>query len=367
MGKHINFMQFAYKEALKVKGFTSPNPAVGAIIVKNGKIIAKGATGRPGEPHAEIHALNSCGDRAKGATMYVTLEPCCHYGRTPPCTDAIIKAGIKDIFIGTIDPNPRVKCSGISQLENSGIKTFTGIYKEKLIELNEDFFKYISKKIPFVSLKFAQTLDGKIASDTKDSRWISNEKSRRFVHKLRGRSDSILVGAGTILADNPQLTVRGYNFHNPLRIILDPLGLTPYEANVLTDDNKSLFVVNKTTPEKFIKRIQKCNKNMLLLDNIGNNVDLKQMLIYLAEKEITSILVEGGQKILTSFLENDLTDKIYAFITPQILLSGLNAFSGKPSEKISDSIKIKNINQKRISDDLLITGYIHTYDEYCNL
>lgn len=368
MNKHIKMMMIAYKEALKVKGLTSPNPAVGAVIVKDDKILSKGATGKPGEPHAEIHALNKCGDDARGATMYVTLEPCCIHGRTPPCTDAIIKAGIKEVYIGTADPNPRINCNGISILKEKGIKVVTGFCQEKLIALNEDFFKYITTGMPFVLVKYAQTLNGFIAADSGDSKWISSKKSRKYVHKLRGIYDSILVGAGTVAADDPELTVRTNKLPNPIRIILDPLGISPYESKVMSDENKTIFIVNKSTPKTFLSQIEKNNnKEFIMCKTNGNEVDLQQMLKNLAKEEITSVLVEGGQKVLTSFFENDLVDKINVFICPNILPSGITPLSGINTQKISDGIKIKVFNQRKISDDVMISGYIHTPDEYLNL
>ena len=364
MLKVNDFMKLAYKEALKVKGFTSPNPAVGAIIYKNGKMIARGATGKPGEPHAEIDALKKCGKDARGATMFVTLEPCCIYGRTPPCTKAIIEAGISAVYIGTKDPNPRISGMGIRELEKAGVQTQTGFLTEPLIELNADFFKYIQTGMPFVAAKFAQTLDGRIAADTGDSKWITGEKSRHYTHWLRGIYDAILVGSQTVIADNPQLNVRGHKLPEPVRVILDPEGIIPFTSNVLTDNGKTIIATTKKASEAFISFIQnQPNKFVLFFDDENGAPDLRLLLSQLALKEITSVLVEGGQRTLTAFFENNLVDKVYAFISPQILLSGLNSIQGKPTSSIADSIKLKMVKQKKFSDDVLITGYIHLPDE----
>jgi diaminohydroxyphosphoribosylaminopyrimidine deaminase/5-amino-6-(5-phosphoribosylamino)uracil reductase len=361
-------MKKAYSMALKAKGYTSPNPAVGAIIVKDGIIISRGKTNKPGFDHAEIDAIKKSSIAASGADMYVTLEPCSIYGRTPPCTKAIIKAGIKRVFIGTKDPNPKISGKGIKELTDAGIEVSCGILKEKLIDLNADFFKYIKTGMPFVVAKFAQTIDGKIAADSLDSKWITSEKSRKFVHTLRGRLDAILVGAGTVLADNPVLNVRTNKLPDPVRIILDPRGKTPHKAHVLDDGGKTIFVVSDDTPGSFKDYVQnKKNKSIINVPLKNNFPDIRFLLNELSKLSITSVLVEGGQYVLSRFFEEDLIDKVYVFIAPKILGSGLSPIQTHPTDKISSSKELKLVNQKKYSDDVMISGYIKSPYDYLDI
>jgi diaminohydroxyphosphoribosylaminopyrimidine deaminase/5-amino-6-(5-phosphoribosylamino)uracil reductase len=340
------YMRKALKLAINAKGYTSPNPAVGAVIIKTDKIIGLGKTGKPGEPHAEVDAILNSAENTNGATMYVTLEPCCFYGRTPPCTDAIIKAGIKKVYIGSKDPNPRVSGKGIEILNNAGIKTQVGFLHKKLLELNEDFFKNIKTGLPFILVKYAQTLDGRIASDSGDSFWISSEKSRKYVHKLRSIYDAVLVGAGTVIKDNPKLTVRECKGRNPKRIILDINGEMPINSNVLIDEHDTIVITSSND------------------SNFFSEIDLSLVLKELSSMGIISILVEGGQKVITSFFEQNLVDKVMVFIAPKILLSGISPTLGKKTIQISTSLKLKSINQKKFSDDILITGYTRNIEDY---
>ncbi len=362
--QYEKYMKIAYELAQNVKGFTTPNPAVGAVIVKNHTIIGRGATGKPGKPHAEIDALKNCKKSAKNATMYVTLEPCSIYGKTPPCTKAIINAGLKKVVIGTKDPNPLIMGNGIKELNNAGVKTFSGVLIKKLIRLNEDFFKRIVTGLPFVILKFAQTIDGKIATLSGDSKWITSPKSRKYVHYLRGIYDAILVGPRTVLKDNPKLTVREHNLPNPVRIIPDAAGVTPDNAFVMKDKNQTIFIINESTPIKFIHMINNNGKLFIKLPGKGDIITLELMLNELGKREINSIFVEGGSKILSSFLESKLVDKIHAFISPKILGSGISSFNFGRPDKISQAIKLKSVNKKAFSDDVLLTGYVRTPDEY---
>ena len=359
------FIKTAYELALQVKGLTCENPAVGAVIVKNQKIISKGATSRTGRPHAEVNAIENCKEDMRNSTMYVTLEPCSYFGKTPPCTQAIIKAGIKKVVIGTVDPNPEISGSGIKQLNEAGIETSIGFMHNELAELNESFFKRVRTGLPFVSIKFAQTLDGRIAAHTGDSKWITSSESRKYVHYLRGINQAILVGTGTIIKDNPKLTVRECDLPSPLRIIPDALGIIPDNFNVICDENASLFFVNRKTPESFIKNIEKRkNKRVILHNGDGDVIPISFILSELGKLKINGIFVEGGSKILSAFLEQDYVDKVYAFIAPLILGSGLNSINLPLKDSISSAIKLKRINQKRFSDDVLLTGYIREPEEY---
>ncbi len=355
----------AIQLAKSVKGNTSPNPAVGCIIVKNGRIVGKGATQKSGCDHAEIAALKEAKLSAKNASLYVTLEPCVDYPgkKTPSCASAIIKAGIKEVFVGMKDPNPHIKGKGIIQLKKAGIKVT--LLKENLREiyaLNEDFFKYIQTSIPFVYAKSAMTLDGNIATEEGDSKWISSEESRTWVHQLRNRVDAVLVGVGTVIMDNPRLNVRLVpKMKDPLRIIVDPEGRTPLNSFVMKDKGKTLFVVKKSISKSFLKECEKKHKEVLTLNTYPNTgFHLKKLVRYLGkEKGIESLLIEGGGRVFHHALHEKIIDKLIVFIAPKILGGkGLPLFNGKTSLKMSEALKINDISVENSGGDILVEGYL---------
>ncbi|TBR16688.1 bifunctional diaminohydroxyphosphoribosylaminopyrimidine deaminase/5-amino-6-(5-phosphoribosylamino)uracil reductase RibD, partial [bacterium] len=247
MRNHEYFMNLAIQEALKAKGMTSPNPLVGALVVKNNRVIAKGFHKKAGLAHAEITALDEAGEKAEGATLYVTLEPCTHFGRTPPCVDRIIRSGVKEVIIGMIDPNPVNKGKGIQILKKHNIKVEVGFLEEKLKKINEVFIKYVNKKMPFVTVKVAESLDGKIASKTGDSKWITSDKSRIYSHKIRKNYDAIAVGVNTVLRDNPKLAC-WFSQKSPIKIIVDSQLSTPVDANIFMDGSKVIIVTISSRP-----------------------------------------------------------------------------------------------------------------------
>lgn len=354
------FMREALRIAKNAEGRTSPNPLVGAVIVKDGKIIAEGWHRQAGTPHAEIHALNMAGELAKDATLYVTLEPCSHFGRTPPCVKKIIEAGIKKVVAAMKDPNPKVAGRGFEMLKNAGIAVEVGLLEAESRILNEVFLKFITKKIPFVTLKFASSLDGKISTFSGESQWISCEESRKFVHHLRDINDAILVGIGTVLADNPSLTTRLIEGKNPVRVIVDSNLRTPLNSKVVTDKSaKTIIAVTKNAPNEKISDLRACGVEILTCGD-EKRVDLKILLEKLAEREITSVLVEGGGKIHFSMLKSGLVDKIYAFIAPKIIggANSLTSVEGEGFEKISEAITLKNFKSERIGEDFLLSGYV---------
>lgn len=357
-------MRLTINLAKKGIGKTSPNPLVGAVVVKNGQIIGKGYHERFGQPHAEANALRDCGDRAKNATLYVNLEPCCHYGKTPPCTDMIIKDGIRKVICATLDPNPQVNGKGIRILKKAGVEVNLGILEEEAKKLNESYFKYITTGLPFVILKVAQTLDGKIATKLGDSKWITQEDSRRFVHSLRSRVDAVLVGANTVRRDDPELTIHQAKGENPLRIILDSSGKISNHTKIIKE-NKNGKTIVATANEKIREQFKEKVEIWKMKKSEDGKVNLAQLLRKAGENQIASLLVEGGRGVFTSFLKEKLVDKIYYFLSPRILGKGLDSFGDLGIKKISQSITLKDCEIKKFKRDLLIIGYPHWSSDTC--
>ncbi len=351
----MEIMKLAMRLARKGEGNVSPNPMVGAVIVKDGKIVSTGYHRKFGEPHAEINALKKAGQTAEGGTMYLNLEPHSFYGKTPPCTDSIIKAGIKKVFCSMIDPNPKVKGKGIKRLRDEGIKVNLGLLADEAKRLNEVYLKYITTAIPFVILKVAQTLDGKIATHTGDSKWITSVDARDYVHKLRSKVDAVLVGSNTISKDDPALTIHKQRGENPLRIILTTNGSVPPDCRVLRNnkDRKTVIATSKIT--SFLTgcgaEIWEIGKNRL------GQINLREFLKKAGQKGIASILVEGGREIFTSFVKERLVDKFYYFVSPKIIGEGLDIFGDLKIERIKDSLELKDITFKKFSEDYLLVGY----------
>ncbi len=349
-------MKLTINLAKKGRGETSPNPMVGAVVVKNGEIIGRGYHKRFGEPHAEANALKSCKDKAKNATLYVNLEPCCHYGKTPPCTDIIKRSGIRKVVCATLDPNPQVNGRGIRALREGGAEVDWGILEQEAKKLNEIYLKFITTGLPFVILKIAQTLDGKIATELGDSRWITQKDSRGFVHSLRSWVDAVLVGANTVKRDDPELTIHNARGDNPIRIILDSAGKISHSSKIIKENKNGKTVIattNQKTKEKFKEKVEiwKVKKRK------DGQADLPQLLKKAGENQITSLLVEGGRGVFTSFLKERLVDKIYYFLSPKILGKGLTSFGDLGIKEISESITLRDCEIKRFKNDLLIIGY----------
>ena len=347
------------------KGRTSPNPLVGAVIVKDGKIIAEGYHKKAGEPHAEIHALDAAGKNAQGATLYVTLEPCSHWGRTPPCTDAVIKSGIVHVYVAHLDPNPKVAGKGIKELEKFGIKTTVGICAEAAKILNEAYIKHISTGYPFVILKTAMSLDGKIATSTGESQWITSESSREKAHEIRDQVDAIIVGIGTILSDDPALTTRlpDKKGKDPIRIVLDSHARTPLTARVFNPNSlaKVIIAVTPHAPKKNIAQLEERQAEVIVIPDKDGRVCFKTLMQTLGERDITSVLVEGGGKINASALESSVVDKVLCFIAPKFI-GGRKApgiINGDGIKRLIDAPELQRLSIKQLSNDLLIEGYIN--------
>ncbi|MBR4642061.1 MAG: bifunctional diaminohydroxyphosphoribosylaminopyrimidine deaminase/5-amino-6-(5-phosphoribosylamino)uracil reductase RibD [Selenomonadaceae bacterium] len=352
-------MREALKLARNAEGRTSPNPLVGAVVVKDGRIIAQGWHRKAGTPHAEIHALNMAGELAKGATLYVTLEPCSHFGRTPPCARAIVDAGIKKVFAAMKDPNPKVAGRGFEILQSAGVEVEVGLLEEEAQKLNEIFIKWVTKNLPFITMKFACSIDGKIATVAGESQWISCEASRKFTHHLRDINDAILVGVGTVLADNPSLTTRLVEGKNPVRVIVDSNARTPLDSKVLDKSARTIIATTSNAPPEKISALKNCGVEIIFAGG-GERVDLKILMQALAEREITSVLVEGGGTINFSLLRAGLVDKVLAFVAPKIIggKNSLTAVEGAGFEKLSDAVTLKNITVQNFGEDILIGGYV---------
>ena len=360
-----HFMNMALDLAQKGQGFTSPNPMVGAVVVNNGQVVGKGYHKAVGQAHAEVNALDSAGDFARGATLYVTLEPCNHTGRTPPCTEKILSAGIQRVVVAVKDVNPTVKGGGVAQLRKHGIEVTTGVCEERASRLNEVFEKYIQTGKPFVILKYAATLDGRIATKTGDSKWISGEESRAFVHGLRHNVDAIMVGVDTVKKDDPQLTTRipGATGVDARRIILDTYLSIPETSKVLYLDSRAGTIIatgNEISEEKKKRLI---GKGVQVLVTEANNglIDLNRLMDTLGRLEVASILIEGGSRVIASALAQGIVDKVVLFFAPKILGGddGVPVCQGPGPSLMRDSIPLKNISVGRFGDDVMIEGYIN--------
>jgi diaminohydroxyphosphoribosylaminopyrimidine deaminase/5-amino-6-(5-phosphoribosylamino)uracil reductase len=355
-------MNKAIELSKKGIGFVNPNPLVGAIIVKKGKIIGEGYHKKYGHNHAEINALNSCRESLKGATMYVSLEPCCHYGKTPPCVEAIIESGIEEVVIGMKDPNPLVAGKGINYLIQNGIKVTYGILEEDIKKLNKIFIKYITTNKPYCILKTAMTLDGKIATVSGDSKWISNEKSREYVHKIRHQVSSIMVGIGTIIADNPSLTTRLNNNEgvNPTRIIVDTKCRIPLDAKVISEKGNTIIATTDDAPLEKRKELERKGVCIQLINKKDGKVDLEKLVCKLGEMGIDSILLEGGSELNYSALNTGIVDEVIAFIAPKII-GGKEAktpIGGEGISKMNNAFLLDDIEFKKVGEDLMIKGKV---------
>ena len=358
------YMERAVELAERGTGAVNPNPLVGAVIVKKGKIIGEGWHEKYGGLHAERNALKNCNESPEGATIYVTLTPCCHYGKTPPCTEAIIENKLKKVVIGSRDPNPLVGEKSISILRDAGIQVVQDFMKEECDALNPVFFHYIRTKRPYVVMKFAETLDGKIAAYTGESKWITGETARAQVHQSRNRYSGIMVGSNTVLKDNPLLTCRIPGGRNPVRIVCDTSLRTPLESNLVkTADEVPLIIATAVNEEEKLKPYRDRNCTVLILDKgKDNHIDLNQLMDKLGEMNIDSILLEGGATLNWSAMEAAIVNKVEAYIAPK-LLGGTDAPSpvrGKGFSHPDYAMKLKKIKITPLGEDILVEGEVET-------
>ena len=364
----MRHMERALGLGWRALGTTSPNPAVGCVIVRAGEVVGEGWTHPPGQRHAEAAALEQAGAKARGARLYTTLEPCNHFGRTPPCSEAIIAAGIAEVCIAVRDPNPNVAGGGAARLNEAGVKTLVGECADEAERLIEGFVKHSKTGMPFVTAKYAMSLDGKIAARTGDSKWISGEESREFAHLLRAQSDAIMVGINTVLADDPQLTARNAqgkaNERQPLRVVLDSQGRMPPDARMLSAPGNTLVVtaarpihgepVEPHRPSTGSRRTEHVE-----ITSVDGRVNLVELLTLLGERDITSVLVEGGGTTIGTLFDLKLVDKVVAFVAPAII-GGSEAISpvgGIGIEKMEDALRLRDVEVRRFGEDVAIIGY----------
>lgn len=355
---HDFYMKKALQLARKGLGKTSPNPMVGAVIVKDGNIIGQGYHQKYGGPHAEVEAVRNAQEAIEGATLYVTLEPCCHYRKkTPPCLDMLLQYNLKRVVIGALDPNPAVNGRSVNVLRQRGIDVEVGILGEECEKLNEVFFKWVKTGLPFVTLKLAQTLDGRIAAASGDSRWISSESSLKFAHKLRRTHDAVLIGAGTAVSDNPQLTVRRVRGRNPCRIVVDSSANVPLNLKVFSDNDRAttiLATTRRADPHK-CTLLKDRGVNVLVLDeDEKGTVQLTHLLKELGNRNISSVLVEGGSSLATSFIRNNLVDKFIIILAPKIMGKGIESVGDLNISKAAEALKLSFLKIYRSGQDVII-------------
>ena len=363
------YMRRALTLAEKGIGYTNPNPLVGAVIVKNGEVIGEGYHMKYGGNHAEVNAFLNATQDVRDATLYVNLEPCSHFGKTPPCANAIVKKGIKKVFIGLMDPNPKVAGKGIEILRSNGIEVVVGLLEDECKKVNEIFLKYITTNIPFCILKTAMTLDGKVASYTGNSRWVTNGISRKYVHELRHKVSAIMVGIGTVITDDPKLNVRleGKVTKNPIRIIVDSTGKIPLSSKVLNVnlDTKTILATTKRASEDKLKILKEMGIEILIVPQKNNRVDLSYLMKALGERNIDSVLLEGGSNLNYSATQEGIVDKIITFIAPKIIggASAKTPIGGKGIALMNDAIKVESMQIHKFGDDFMLEGYLERSDK----
>jgi diaminohydroxyphosphoribosylaminopyrimidine deaminase/5-amino-6-(5-phosphoribosylamino)uracil reductase len=334
---------------------------VGAVVVRDGQIVGKGYHPYAGAPHAEVFALRDAGDLARGACLYVTLEPCCHHGKTPPCADVVIESGVSEVVAAMVDPNPLVSGKGLAKIEAAGIKTTVGVLEEEARKLNESFIKHVTTGLPFITLKMAMTLDGKIATRTGDSKWITGKSARRYVHRLRRSSDAVLVGIGTVLADDPELTVRLCRPGKkcPARVVVDAFARTPVDAKIFSSDGQVILAVTNSARDDKILELEKAGAVVLRIDGRGGFVNLRDLALKLGEMGVQSILIEGGGELAAGALESKVVDKVLTFIAPKIAggKSAKTPVEGNGAELMSEAISLKDVRIRRFGQDIAVEGY----------
>ncbi|OGD16682.1 MAG: riboflavin biosynthesis protein RibD [Candidatus Aminicenantes bacterium RBG_16_63_14] len=357
------YMEMAYGLAEKARGRTSPNPLVGAVLVRNGAVIGHGFHEEPGKPHAEILALSMAGRLAKGATLYLTLEPCVHWGRTPPCVDTVLAAGLKRVVISAVDPNPLVHTKGVRRLEEAGLAVSIGLLAERNAELNEAYAKYIARKVPFVTLKAALTLDGKIACRTGDSRWISSAGTRDYVHLLRGEQDALMIGVNTLIADDPRLTVRHVNWgaKKIVRIVLDSRLRFPLTSRILSTFEHGRIVVfaGREAPAEKARALEARGAEVVFPAGGDEAWTMEGLCAELGRRETAALLVEGGSRLFTAFVESGLADKAVLSYAPR-LVGGVGApgfVGGEGVDKVGRALTLKRVRSFSVEDDIILEGY----------
>lgn len=359
MTNHEFYMDLALQNARAMKGQTDPNPLVGSVIVNENRVVGIGTHLKAGEPHAEIHALRMAGEKARGGTIYVTLEPCSHHGRTGPCAVAIVEAGLKKVVIATLDPNPVVSGNGVKILQDAGIEVEVGVRQEESQRMNEVFNKFIVEKKPFVTMKSGITLDGKIATHTSDSKWITSEDARYDVHLLRNENMAILVGVNTVLKDDPELTARIPNGRNPIRVILDSTLKIPLDAKVVVDQLAETWIFTSQNYDKEKEKTLESLGVRVFQTNGADRVDVEDVVQILGEQLVSSVFIEGGGAVNASFLEHKLIDKVVLYIAPKLVGGQLapSFLGGTGVEKMRDAVELADTSITKIGKDFKFVGY----------
>lgn len=356
---HADYMNRAVQ--LAARGRTSPNPMVGAVVVKNGIIIGEGYHPKAGEPHAEVFALGDAGEGARGAVMYVTLEPCCHQGRTPPCTEALIKAGIAEVYIAMVDPDPKVESKGIEELKSAGIKVHVPVCEDQARLLNEAYIKHRTSGLPFVTLKSAMSLDGRIATRTGDSKWITSERSRAYAHKIRAKSDVILVGSSTARFDDPSLTARlGRKIYYPSRVVVTSSGDLPDNLKMFCEQGDCIVAAAPSASTASLLKLERAGARIITLSQVEGRPSMRDLMVQLGKLGYLSVLIEGGGEVAASALNERVVDKVLYFYAPKII-GGVGArpsVGGPGAETIAQAIKLDRIRVKRFGDDIAVEGYV---------
>lgn len=355
------YMAMALRLAMRGLGMTSPNPMVGAVLVKGGKVIAQGFHEKAGSPHAEAMALERAGKKAEGASLFVSLEPCCHLKkRTPPCTEAVIRSGVKEVVAAMTDPNPAVRGKGMERLKKAGITVRTGVLEDKARLLNEAYIKYITTGLPFVTLKAAMTLDGKIATATGESKWITGPEARKMVHRMRSRSDALLTAVGTIMADDPELTARGAaksgaagKTKNPVRVVIDPELASPPGSRIFRTPPRTILVTRKPMPPELAEAgVESINYE--------GRLSLKWLLERLGAMGMTSVMIEAGASLNAHAFKEGIIDKAVFFYAPKIMggMNSLPVIGGQGAAKLADAWRLRDLSVKRVCEDFVVTGYV---------
>lgn len=352
------YIQRALALAKRGRGKTSPNPLVGAVLVSGDRIVGEGYHARAGGPHAEVRAVTAAGEQARGATLYLNLEPCAHFGRTPPCADLLIERGIRRVVCSMVDPNPLVNGKGFERLRSAGILIEIGMLQQEARDLNESYAKYIVQRIPFLILKLAQSLDGQIAAQTGESRWISSERSRRRVHRLRSEVDAVMVGVDTVIQDDPQLDVRMVKGRDPIKIVVDSTLRIPLEARVFHGARLIVAATHRSSLERRTQVAHQGAEIWLLPDRDGR-VDLPALMVEAGKRDITSLLIEGGSRLATSALQQGIVDRLMVFIAPMLLGTGIPIIGDLGVDRMADAVRLSDIWIQRIGDDLLYRARVH--------
>jgi diaminohydroxyphosphoribosylaminopyrimidine deaminase / 5-amino-6-(5-phosphoribosylamino)uracil reductase len=361
MTRDEEFMAQALELAASADYRTSPNPMVGAVVVRDGTVVGTGAHLRAGEAHAEVLALQAAADAARGADLYVTQEPCSHHGRTPPCADAVIGAGVRRVVVGMQDPNPKVDGRGIAALRKAGITVVSGVLQDRVRKLNEFFVKHATTGLPFVTAKFAMSLDGRIATHTGESKWISSDEARAMVHRLRHMHDAILVGANTVVRDDPNLTTRlPEGGRSPLRVVVDSRLRVPLDARIFQQESGGVLVATSDRARgDRLREFEKLGVAVAVLPSVHGRVGLLDLLRHLGGREVISMLIEGGQSMHGSAFDQRLVDKVYAFVAPRIIggIEAPAAVGGRGVDHLDEATALRDVEVERIGPDVVVSGY----------